>query len=140
MGNYDFIYGSKVIIQCQAQINIHTCDTEDDEYAHYLILIKKDNSFFTHRCTPRHAVKCIISASPEEHLHRDVLDKVGTNIDDMLVEQRRAFSWTKAKGDVHHVPHSGHGKQQVILKAPTFCVRDMGITFDPEKYSYSISE
>lgn len=140
MSNYDFIYGSKVIIQCQAQINIHLCDAEDDEYAKYLILIKKDISFFTHRCTPRRAVKCIVSASPEEHLDRDVLDKVGTNIDDMLVEQRRALSWTKAKGDVRHVPHSGHGKQQVILKAPTFCARDMGITFDPEKYSYSISD
>lgn len=140
MRNYDFIYGSKVIIQCQAQINIRNCDTDDGESAKYLILIKKDISFFTYQCTPRHAIKCIVRESPDEHLDKDVLDKVGTNIDDMLVEQKRALSWTKTKGDVCHVPYGGHGKQQVILKAPTFCARDMGITFDPDKYSYSISD
>lgn len=140
MSNYDFIYGSKVIIQCQAQINMLPCNDKQNEYKKYLILIKKDASFFTHWCKPRRAVKCIVSAPPEESLDSDVLEKVGTNIDDMLVEQRRALSWTKAKGDVRHVPHSGHGKQQIILKAPTFCAKDMGITFDPEKYSYSISD
>ncbi len=140
MSNYDFIYGSKVIIQCQQQINMLPCNDKENEYTKYLILIKKDASFFTHWCKPRHAVKCIVSAPPEESLDSDVLEKVGTNIDDMLVEQRRSLSWTKAKGDVRHVSHSGHGKQQIILKAPTFCAKDMGITFDPEKYSYSISD
>jgi len=140
MSNYDFIYGSKVIIQCQQQINMLPCNDRENEYTKYLILIKKDTSFFTHWCKPRHAVKCIVRAPPEESLDSDVLEKVGTNIDDMLVEQTRALSWTKAEGDVRHVPHSGHGKQQIILKAPTFCAKDKGITFDPENYSYSISD
>ncbi len=139
MGRYDFIYGSKVIIQCQQQINLIPCDDRDDENTKYLILIKKDISFFTHLCKPRHAVKCVVRASPEESLDTDVLDNVGTNIDDMLVEQTRALSWTKARGDIRHVPHSGHGKQQIILKAPTFCARDMGIAFNPRSYSYSVT-
>lgn len=108
-----------------------------NEYANYLILIKKKPSFFTHWCKPRHVVKCIISESPDETLDEDVLEKVGTNIDDMLIERERALSWTKAIGKIHHVSHSGHGKQMLILKAPTFCARDMGITFNPDGYTIS---
>lgn len=86
MGKYDFIYGSKMIIQCQAQLNILPWDgTEQPEFTKYLILIKKNSSFFTHWCKPR------------------------------------------------------HGKIQITLKAPTFCARDMGITFDPQKYTYTVS-
>jgi len=141
MGKYDFIYGSKVLIQCQAQINIHPWDKNtQSEFAKYLILIKKDASFFTHWCKPRNVVKCIVRQSPEENLDRVVLDKVGINIDDMLIERDRVLSWTKATGDIRHVSGKGrHGKQQIILKAPTFCARDMGISFDPYSYSYSIS-
>lgn len=138
MENCDFIYGSKVIIQCQAQINMLSWNGDSqNEYANYLILIKKKPSFFTHWCKPRHVVKCIISESPDETLDEDVLEKVGTNIDDMLIERERALSWTKAIGKIHHVSHSGHGKQMLILKAPTFCARDMGITFNPDGYTIS---
>jgi hypothetical protein len=51
------------------------------------------------------------------------IDRVGTNKDDM------------------HVNPSvrGHGKQMIILKAPTFCAKDMGVSFDPHSYSYSCS-
>ncbi len=140
MSRWDFIYGSKVIIQCQKQINILPCDDRENEYTKYLILIKKDTSFFTHWCKPRHAVKCVVSAPPEEDLDSDVLEKVGTNIDDMLIEQNRSVSWTKATGDLRHVGGSSrHGKQQIIFKAPTFCARDMGITFDPQRGSYTVS-
>jgi len=138
VGNCDFIYGSKVIIQCQAQINMLSWagDTQN-EYSKYLILIKKEPSFFTHWCKPRHVVKCIISESPDEELDEDVIEKVGTNIDDMLIERDRALCWTKATGKIHPVSHSGHGKQMIILKAPTFCARDMGITFNPDGYTTS---
>lgn len=130
-----------MIIQCQAQINLHPWSGNTQPiYAKYLILIKKHTSFFTHWCTLRRVVKCIISAPPEESLDSDILDKVGTNIDDTLITRERALSWTKAIGDIRHVSGSSrHGKQQIILKAPTFCAKDMGITFDPVRYSYSIS-
>ena len=138
MENCDFIYGSKVIIQCQAQINMLSWDGDSqNEYAKYLILIKKDPSFFTNWCKPRHVVKCIISEPPDETLDEDVLEKVGTNIDDMLIARERALVWTKTIGKTHHVSLSGHGKQMLILKAPTFCARDMGITFNPDGYTIS---
>ena len=142
MGNYDFIYGSKVLIQCQAQINMHPWNEGrfNEDTAKYLILIKKDASFFTYWCQTRNAVICTVSKSPEENLDADVLENVGTNIDDMLIERSRALTWSKSTtGRPRHVPPSGrgHGKQMIILKAPTFCAKDMGITFDPESYTYS---
>lgn len=139
MGSYDFIYGSKIIIQCQAQINIHNCGSSQDEPTEYLILIKKDVSFFQYWCKPRRVVKCIVRKSPDEHLDEDILCNVGTNIDDELIERERVLSWSKARGIISHVSHSGHGKMQLKLNAPTFCARDMGINFDPRSYSYPSS-
>jgi hypothetical protein len=107
MGNYNFIYGSKIIIQCQAQINIYPCRRQS-EYNNYLILLKKNPDFFT-------------------------------NIDDKLVERTRVLTWSKTMGKTGHISGSGHGKQQITFKAPTFCARDMGMDFDPNKYSYSSS-
>ncbi len=144
MGNYDFIYGSKVLIQCQAQINMHPWNEEqyNEEPAKYLILIKKDASFFTYWCQTKHAVICTVSKPPEENLDDDVLENIGTNIDDMLIERNRALTWSKTTaGRPRHVSPSGrgHGKQMIILKAPTFCAKDKGISFDPRSYSYSVS-
>jgi len=142
MGNYDFIYGSKVLIQCQAQINIHHWKGDNQpEFAKYLVLIKKDSSFFSYWCKPKSVVKCIVSKAPEENLDMEVLSKVGTNIDDMLIERERALAWSKVTAISHHVSPcgSGHGKIQITLNKSTFCARDMGIAFNPQNYSYSIS-
>ncbi len=72
MGNYDFIYGSKVLIQCQAQINMHPWNTQP-EFAKYLILIKKNKPFFTHWCQTKHVITCMVSEPPEESLDAEVL-------------------------------------------------------------------
>lgn len=140
MGKYDFVYGSKMIIQCQAQLNILPWDgAAQPEFTKYLILIKKNSSFFSHWCKPRHAVICQVREPPDEHLDMEILEKVGTEIDDMLIERERVLTWSKTTGNPRHVSHSGHGKIQVTLKAPTFCAKDMGITFDPNTYTYSLS-
>jgi hypothetical protein len=140
VGSYDFVYGSKVLIQCQAQINVQRwAGDEHNESTKYLLLIKKTPSFFSHWCKPRRVVKCIVSEPPKENLASDVLDKVGTNIDDRLIERDRVLTWSKTIGNIHDVSHSGHGKIMITLNAPTFCARDMGITFDPKSYSYSVS-
>lgn len=142
MGNYDFIYGSKVLIQCQEQINIHPWDGDTQpEFTKYLVLIKKDAYFFSYWCKPRHVVKCIISAPPEEHLDGDILERVGTNVDDMLIERERALAWSQVTAVPHHVSPrgSGHGKIQITLNKSTFCARDMGIAFNPQSHSYSVS-
>lgn len=138
MGNYNFIYGSKIIIQCQAQINIYLCRGQT-EYNNYLILLKKNPDFFTYFCKPRNVVRCYIREPPEEELDNNILRKVGTNIDDKLVERTRVLTWSKTMGKTGHISGSGHGKQQITFKAPTFCARDMGMDFDPNKYSYSSS-
>lgn len=143
MGTYDFIYGSKVIIQCQAQINMHPWEGDTQpEFAKYLVLIKKDTSFFTYWCKPRSVVKCIIGSAPDEHLDREVSNKVGTNIDDMLIEQTRALAWSKVTAVPRHVSPrgSGHGKIQITLNKSTFCAKDMGITFNPQSNSFSVSK
>lgn len=143
MGNFDFIYGSEVLIQCQAQINMHPWNDgqNNERYAEYLILIKKNLSFFSHWCQTKHVVTCIVSKPPEENLEADVLRKVGTNIDDMLIERNRAIAWSKTGGSrPRHVHGRGHGKQMIILKAPTFCAKDMGISFNPQTHLYSVSD
>lgn len=142
MRNYDFIYGSKVLIQCQAQINIHNWDENTQrEFAKYLILIKKNATFFPFWCKPRHVVRCIVREPPEEDLDEEILDRVGTKIDDILIERERALAWSKVTAQPCHVAPrgTGHGKIQIILNKSTFCARDMGISFNPEDYSYSIS-
>lgn len=136
MRNYDFIYGSKVLIQCQAQINILPWNgNAQHEFTKYLTLVKKDVDFFSYWCKPRHVVKCMVREPPEEDLDTDILDNIGTEIDDFLIERDRALTWSKTTGTPRHVPQGGHGKIQVILKAPTFCARDMGVSFDPCEYS-----
>ena len=138
MSQYDFIYGSKVVAQCQAQINIHP-SREQNENDNYLILLKKNPDFFAYFCRLGHVVTCYVRESPEEDLDNNILSKVGTNIDDKLVDRNRALTWSKTMGKVSHVSGKGHGKQQITFNAPTFCARYMGVNFDPDKYSYSSS-
>lgn len=138
MSQYDFIYGSKVVAQCQAKINIYPSKGQN-EYSYYLILLQKNPDFFAYFCKLRHVVTCYVRESPEEDLDNNILSKVGTNIDDKLVDWNRALTWSKTTGEIGHVSGKGHGKQQITFKAPTFCARYMGVTFDPDKYSYSSS-
>ena len=142
MDKYNFIYGSKVLIQCQAQINIHSWDGDaQPDFAKYLVLIKKDASFFTYWCKPKNVVNCMVMEPPEEYLDEDVLNRVGTKVDDMVTEPKRVFTWSKVTAPLRHVPPrgSGHGKIQIVLNKSTFCAKDMGIAFDPESDSYSVS-
>lgn len=137
MGSYDYIYGSKVIVQCKDQLNINPWKG-DVEYSDYLKIIKKDTDFFPYWCKPRTSVKCIIKEPPDEFLDGDVLDIVGTKIDDMLIEQVRAVAWTSYENPrIIHVPGPGrgHGKQQVVLNLKTFCARDKGFTFRLPDYT-----
>jgi len=129
MNSYDFIYGSKVIVQCQDQINVVTWKGDID-YNDYLQIIKKDIGFFSYWCKLKSVVKCIIREPPEELLDEDILDRVGTKIDDMLIEQTRALTWTSYSNPrIIHVPGSGHGKQQATFKLKTFCAKDKGPAF-----------
>jgi hypothetical protein len=96
--------GLKVLIQCQAQINIHPWDGDTQpEFTKYLVLIKKDASF--------------------------------------LIERERAFAWSQVTTFPHHVSPRGsdQGKIQITLNKSTFCARDMGIAFNPQSHSYSVS-
>lgn len=142
MSSYDFIYGSKVYIQCQAQINFEPWSRSNKNESRYLILIKKDIDppFFDYWCKPRHVVYCIVVESPKEHIDDDTLKIVGTKIKDYMKERNRAICWTSGKLVLDDVSGKGkHGKQRIISNSLTFCARDMGINFDPQKYVYSYS-
>jgi len=75
MNSYDFIYGSKVIVQCQDQINVVTWKGDID-YNDYLQIIKKDIGFFSYWCKLKSVVKCIIREPPEELLDEDSSQKM----------------------------------------------------------------
>jgi len=133
MKQCDFIYGSEVIAQCQAQINFSDWDN-NDPVKKYLLILKKPSNYFNCWAKLRNDVRCIILKSPKEVLPKEVLMKVGTDIDDMIKERKRVFLWAEIKGKVNHVsPRSrGHGKQQIKLKCNTYCARDFGISWVPD--------
>lgn len=143
MSSYDFVYGSKVHIQCQAQINFQSWDKDsykdNIKECQYLILIKKHPSFFEYWCKPRHVIKCIVKEPPKETLDDEILNRVGTKRNDILLERNRSMCWTKGKIKEDHRSGSRHGKQLIISNSSTFCAKDMGINFDPKKYTYSCS-
>ena len=65
-------------------------------------------------------MRCYIREPPEEDLDNNILRKVGTNIDDKLVERTRVLTWSKTMGKTGHISGSGHGKQQITFKAQLF--------------------
>ncbi len=129
-------------IQCQAQVNINKWfEYNEPVLKRYLVIIKKDVSFFNYWCKPRSVVHCIVTEPPKEILEEDVINNVGTKRDDDLIERYRAVSWIQEVKNIKmgHVPGKGHGKQLVICNTPTFCAREMEIGFIPERYKYSSS-
>lgn len=136
---YDYIYGSKVTIQCQAQINIEPWKNQT-EYLCYLSVIKKDNvsDFFRYWCKLRRDVTCVVDEPPHEELDSDVLEIVGTHKNAYIRERNRVLSWSKnidTKGSI--VSGRGHRKQLIQVPFETFCARDMCKSFSVPKYSSS---
>jgi hypothetical protein len=140
-GSYDFIYGSVVEIECQAQININECK-EDKGYTNYLYIIKKDWNSFKKWCQLKNDIICMVKSPSIETLDQEVLEKVniGTQKDDYLDEWKRVICWTNderkiKKGKASHLSGPGHGKQLLILKHATYCARYTGPDFKIPDYS-----
>lgn len=136
MTNYDYIYGSKVTLQCQAQVNPQLWAGHKD-YDCYLSIIKKEPNFFKYWYKIRHAVTCVVNEPPDEVLEGDILKFVGTHKNAFLKERQRAVSWSMGTNDIDHASKSGHGKQLVYLPFKTFCAKDQGFTFKAPEYSSS---
>jgi len=131
-GSYDYIFGSEVEIECQAQINLNECK-EDKGYTNYLYNIKMDWSSFKKWAHLKNDIICIIKSPPSEPLDKEVLEKVniGTQKDDYIDEWNRAICWTNderkiKKGKAPHLSGPRHGKQLLILKHATYCARYAG--------------
>lgn len=139
--DYDYIYGSKVIIQCQAKINIEPWKNQK-EYLGYLAVIKKDNEsdFFRYWCKLRDDVICVVDTPPHEELDSNVLQIVGTHMNAYLKEmKKRVFSWSKDIKIKNPSIVSGSAHRKHLIKIPfdTFCARDQGINFRVPKYTSS---
>ena len=138
MSGYDYIYGSKVTIQCQAQINVEPWKGQED-YVSYLYVIKKDKNFFKCWYKVRNAITCVVEKPSDEEFGDDVLEHVGTHKNDYLVERHRAIGWSTKEGKLSNVSKSGHGKQLFYIPHETFCARDQGINFKLSLPNYSAS-
>jgi len=136
MTSYDFIFGSKVTIQCQAQINLEPWKDQED-YLPYLDVIKKDSSFFKYWCKIRNAVTCVVDEPPREELDKSISAVVGTHKNAYLKERHRAVGGSRGEGKLGHVSGSGHGKQLLYIPFETFCARDQGVSFKIPKYTSS---
>ena len=138
MPKYDYIYGSKVTIQCQAQINIEPWKGQTN-YVSYLSLIKKDINFFKYWCKLRHAVTCTVDAPPDEELDEDIRDHVGTHKNAYLQERNRVVTWSaQIDQEEPTVPSKrGHRKQLLYIPHETFCAKDQGIKFILPNYTAS---
>lgn len=136
MPSYDYIYGSKVIVQCKGQINIHKW-TGDSAYSQYISVIKKQYDFFDLWFRLKGNVKCIVREPPLEEIDSEIKKYVGTEIDDELQERNRVVGWSKKENStVSVVPRGGHRGQSLPLKT-AFCARDQGIKINLPNYTSS---
>jgi hypothetical protein len=71
MPSYDYVYGSRVIVQCKKQVNPHLWRS-DPTYSKYLKIIKKRDSFFDFWYKIRSNVKCIVRFPPTEPIDPQV--------------------------------------------------------------------
>jgi hypothetical protein len=126
--NYEYIYGSKVTLQCQAQINPQVWNGQDN-YARYLAIINKDKEFFKYWYKIRNAVTCVVEEPPDEDLGEDLSEIVGTHKNAYLKERQRVVSWSMGRNEVTVLRIYGHGKQLLYLPFKTFCAKDQGISF-----------
>jgi len=133
MPSYNYIYGSKVIVQCKAQINPHPWE-KDPIFSKYLKIIDKKDDFFDCWCKIRTNVQCRVRAPPEETIKPEIKQYVGTEIDDELIERNRVVLWSKEDPDDRVVPRGGHRGRSAPMKI-AFCAKDQGLSIKLPKYS-----
>lgn len=133
MCSYDYIYGSRVIVQCKSQINPHPWN-KDPIYSKYLKVINKKSIFFDNWCKLRTNVLCRVRSPPDETINPEIKQYVGTEIDDKLRERDRVVCWSKEGLEKTVVPRGGH-RGQSTREMTAFCARDQGISIKIPKYT-----
>jgi hypothetical protein len=134
MSSYDYIYGSRVIVQCKKQINPHQWH-KDPIYSKYLKVINKKDGFFDYWYRIKANVHCRVRLPPNEIINPEIKQYVGTEIDDELSERNRVVCWSKENPEIGVVPRGGH-RGQSTSEIPTFCARDQGISIKLPKYTW----
>ena len=133
MSSYNYIYGSRVIVQCKKQINPHSW-TKDPIYSKYLKVINKKDDFFDYWYKIRTNVLCRVRAPPNEIVNPEIKQYVGTEIDDELIERNRVVCWSKEGPEDTVIPRGGHrGRSTPEMTA--FCARDQGLRIILPKYT-----
>jgi hypothetical protein len=133
MSSYDYIYGSRVIVQCKKRINPHQWQ-KDPIYSRYLKVIKKGDEFFDYWYRIKTNVHCRVRIPPNEIINPEIKQHVGTEIDDELKERNRVVFWSKDDPEIEVVPRGGH-RGQSTSEVYAFCARDQGISIKLPKYT-----
>ncbi len=136
MSSYDYIYGSRVIVECKKEINPQEWHN-DQTYSRYLKVIKKSDGFFDYWYRIKVDVHCRVRWPPNELIHPEIKQYVGTEIDDELKERNRVVCWSKEKPEIRVVSRGGrsHRGQSPEKEMHAFCARDQGLTIKLPEYT-----
>lgn len=133
MSSYDYIYGSRVIVQCKKQVNPRQW-MGDPVYSKYLKVVKKRDEFFNYWYKIRANVNCRVRFPPVEIISPEIKQFVGTEIDDVLKERNRVVFWSKEDPEIKVVPRGGH-RGQSTDEIHAFCARDQGVRIELPRYT-----
>jgi len=136
MSSYDYIYGSKVIVQCKKQVNPHQWN-RDPIYSRYLKVIGKMDGFFDYLYRIKTDVHCRVRLPPNEIINSEIKQHVGTEIDDELKERNRVVCWSQ-ENPIIAVARRGEGRGhrgQSTNEIPAFCARDQGASIKLPDYT-----
>lgn len=133
MSSYDYIYGSKVIVQCKKQVNLQPWEN-DPIYSKYLKVIDKKDGFFDYWYRIKSNVNCRVRLPPDEIISSEIKQYVGTEIDDVLKERNRVVFWSKEAPEITVRPRGGHRGQRTN-EIHAYCARDQGLSIKLPKYT-----
>lgn len=125
----DMIYGKQITAQCQSQININKWKGKEFYDDYITKFLKKNINFFIIYSNLTSNVTCIIEIPTDEHLDKDVLEKVCTE-KWSGIKGKRVIVWSrydKFKVTFRSKKGTGHDKQGGVFRDYTFCVKDIGI-------------
>ena len=71
MPSYDYVYGSRVIVQCKKQVNPQVWK-DDSTYSRYLKVVNKRNDFFHYWYKLRTDIQCRVREPPKETISDEI--------------------------------------------------------------------
>jgi hypothetical protein len=134
MPSYDYVYGSRVIVQCKKQVNPQVWK-DDPTYSRYLKEINKRENFYNYWYKLRTDIQCRVREPPNEAVCDEIKKYVGTEIDDVLRERTRVVCWSIDEMDKSVVRRGGGHRGQSSQEIAAFCARDQGLNIKLPEYT-----